>query len=134
MWKDIVVQWIFSVGRKFVFQNYANFNGRAKRAEYWWYTLDNFLIMLALAMVMSLGYANGGTMAIILANILYWGAILAFFVPGLAIAWRRLHDIGKGGQWYWISLIPIIGSIWLLVLLCTPSEPQDNRFGPAVDE
>lgn len=134
MWKDIVVQWIFSVGRKFVFQNYANFNGRAKRAEYWWYTLDNFLIMLALAMVMSLGYANGGTMAIILANILYWGAILAFFVPGLAVAWRRLHDMGKGGQWYWISLIPIIGSIWLLVLLCTPSEPQDNRFGPAVDE
>lgn len=134
MWKDIVVQWIFSVGRKFIFQDYANFNGRAKRAEYWWYTLDNFLIMLALAMVMSLGYANGGTMAIILANILYWGAILAFFVPGLAIAWRRLHDIGKGGQWYWISLIPIIGSIWLLVLLCTPSEPQDNRFGPAVDE
>ena len=90
--------------------------------------------MLALAMVMSLGYANGGTMAIILANILYWGAILAFFVPGLAVAWRRLHDMGKGGQWYWISLIPIIGSIWLLVLLCTPSEPQDNRFGPAVDE
>lgn len=134
MWKDIVVQWIFSVGRKFVFQNYANFNGRAKRAEYWWYTLDNFLIMLALAMVMSLGYANGGTMAIILANILYWGAILAFFVPGLAVAWCRLHDMGKGGQWYWISLIPIIGSIWLLVLLCTPSEPQDNRFGPAVDE
>ena len=129
-----MVQWIFSVGRKFIFQNYANFNGRAKRAEYWWYTLDNFLIMLALAMVMSLGYANGGTMAIILANILYWGAILAFFVPGLAVAWRRLHDMGKGGQWYWISLIPIIGSIWLLVLLCTPSEPQDNRFGPAADE
>lgn len=129
-----MVQWIFSVGRKFIFQNYANFNGRAKRAEYWWYTLDNFLIRPALAMVMSLGYANGGTMAIILANILYWGAILAFFVPGLAVAWRRLHDMGKGGQWYWISLIPIIGSIWLLVLLCTPSEPQDNRFGPAVDE
>lgn len=42
--------------------------------------------------------------------------------------------MGKGGQWYWISLIPIIGGIWLLVLLCTPSEPQDNRFGPAVDE
>ena len=134
MWKDIVVQWIFSVGRKVIFQNYANFNGRAKRAEYWWYTLDNFLIMLALTMVMSLGYANGGTMAIILANILYWGAILALFVPGLAVAWRRLHDMGKGGQWYWISLIPIIGGIWLLVLLCMPSEPQDNRFGPAVDE
>ena len=125
---------MFTAFKKVFFQNYANFNGRAKRAEYWWYTLDNFLIMLALAMVMSLGYANGGTMAIILANILYWGAILALFVPGLAVAWRRLHDMGKGGQWYWISLIPIIGSIWLLVLLCTPSEPQDNRFGPAVDE
>ena len=42
--------------------------------------------------------------------------------------------MGKGGQWYWISLIPIIGGIWLLVLLCMPSEPQDNRFGPAADE
>ena len=59
---------------------------------------------------------------------------LSLFFPGLAVAWRRLHDMGKGGQWYWISLIPIIGGIWLLVLLCTPSEPQDNRFGPAVDE
>ena len=108
---------MFTAFKKVIFQNYANFNGRAKRT-----------------MVMSLGYANGGTMAIILANILYWGAILALFVPGLAVAWRRLHDMGKGGQWYWISLIPIIGGIWLLVLLCMPSEPQDNRFGPAADE
>lgn len=125
---------MFTAFKKVIFQNYANFNGRAKRAEYWWYTLDCFLISLAFSMVMSLAYAKGGTMAHILTTILYWGAVLVLIVPGLAVTWRRLHDMGKGGQWYWISLIPIIGGIWLLVLLCMPSEPQDNRFGPAVDE
>ena len=125
---------MFTAFKKVIFQNYANFNGRAKRAEYWWYTLYCFLISLAFSMVMPLAYAKGGTMAHLLTTILYWGAVLVLIVPGLAVAWRRLHDMGKGGQWYWISLIPIIGSIWLLVLLCMPSEPQDNRFGPAADE
>ena len=125
---------MFTAFKKVIFQNYANFNGRAKRAEYWWYTLDCFLISLAFSMVMSLAYAKGGTMAHILTTILYWGAVLVLIVPGLAVTWRRLDGMGEGGSGYWISFIPIIGGIWMLVLLCTPSEPQDNRFGPAVDE
>ncbi|MDE5843283.1 MAG: DUF805 domain-containing protein, partial [Muribaculaceae bacterium] len=51
----------------------------------------------------------------------------------LALAWRRMHDIGKGGGWYFITLIPLIGTIWYLVLTLTPGEPYPNRFGEPVD-
>jgi uncharacterized membrane protein YhaH (DUF805 family) len=53
---------------------------------------------------------------------------LAVLLPGLAVLVRRLHDIGKGGGWIFITLIPLVGFIWMLVLLVTDSE-GDNRFG-----
>ncbi|MCU0327281.1 MAG: DUF805 domain-containing protein [Spirosomaceae bacterium] len=55
---------------------------------------------------------------------------LGIIVPSLAIVVRRLHDVGKSGWFYFISLIPIIGPIWLLVLLCTDSEAGVNKWGP----
>lgn len=121
---------IFSAFKKVVFQNYCNFNGRAKRAEYWWYALAAAIISFALSGLQAWGYMQGDTGTIIFTSALYYVVLLALVLPGLGVTWRRLHDIGKGGQWYWIFLIPIIGAIWLLVLLCMPSEPQDNRFGP----
>jgi uncharacterized membrane protein YhaH (DUF805 family) len=51
------------------------------------------------------------------------------FVPGLAVLVRRLHDVGKSGWMYFIALIPIIGAIWLLVLLFTDSQQGDNNWG-----
>lgn len=56
-------------------------------------------------------------------------ATLAFLVPSLAVSWRRMHDIGKGGGWYFILLIPIVGWILWIVWCCKPSEPCPNRFG-----
>ncbi len=55
---------------------------------------------------------------------------LAVLLPGIAVAVRRLHDIGKSGWWILISLVPIIGGIWLIVLLATDSEPIENEYGP----
>jgi uncharacterized membrane protein YhaH (DUF805 family) len=54
---------------------------------------------------------------------------VAILVPSLAVLVRRLHDVGKGGGWICISFIPLIGMIWLLVLMCQNSEPDSNRFG-----
>lgn len=54
---------------------------------------------------------------------------VAVFLPGLAVNIRRLHDIGKSGWWYLIYLIPIIGAIWLTVLMCLDSEPGENQWG-----
>ena len=58
---------------------------------------------------------------------------LALLIPSLAISVRRLQDIDK--EWYWIliSLIPLVGSIWLIVLYCQPGTPSDNRFGKVPD-
>jgi len=55
---------------------------------------------------------------------------LAVFIPGLAVIVRRLHDVGKSGWMYLIFLIPLVGSIWLLVLLVTDSKPGENKWGP----
>jgi uncharacterized membrane protein YhaH (DUF805 family) len=55
---------------------------------------------------------------------------LAVILPGLAVYIRRLHDIGKSGWWYFIILIPLVGAIWMLVLLLTDSQPGENKYGP----
>ena len=56
--------------------------------------------------------------------------MLAVLVPSIAVTIRRLHDIGKSGWWLLISLIPIIGGIWLLVLTCFDGQPHENQYGP----
>jgi uncharacterized membrane protein YhaH (DUF805 family) len=56
---------------------------------------------------------------------------LAVIVPAIAVTVSRLHDVGKSGWWYFICLIPIIGAIWLLVLLCTDGTPSVNGYGPS---
>ena len=61
---------------------------------------------------------------------LYGIYLLAIILPSLAVAVRRLHDIGKSGWMILISLIPLIGGIWLLVLLVTDSNPGNNQYGP----
>lgn len=55
--------------------------------------------------------------------------ILGLLVPTLAVSVRRLHDIGKGGGWIFINLIPVIGSIWFLILMIKKGESITNRFG-----
>jgi len=55
---------------------------------------------------------------------------LAIFIPSLAVGVRRLHDTGRSGWWLLISLIPLIGTIWLFILLVLDSNPGDNKYGP----
>lgn len=92
------------------FKKYCDFSGRATRAEFWWFQLFTFLLSL-----------------IPIVNFIAW---LALLLPSIAVNVRRMHDLGKGGGWIFIGLIPLVGFIWALVLWCTPSEPCDNRFGP----
>ena len=54
---------------------------------------------------------------------------LVVLVPALAVSVRRLHDVGKSGWWILISLIPVVGAIWLIVLLCLDSQPEANEWG-----
>ena len=109
-----------------VINSYFDFNGRSRRMEYWMFILINsiisvFCILLdtMLGTVWSIGYGP-----------IYIGYGLAVFVPGLAVAIRRLHDIGKSGWYYLLFIIPIIGPIWLIILFVTEGEQGDNKYGP----
>ena len=110
-----------------VLKNYAGFSGRARRKEYWMFTLFN-IIFLIVAMILDnvLGTAIEGV-GYGLFYILY---ALAVLIPGLAVSFRRLHDVGKSGWMVLIALIPIIGAIWLLVLMVIDSKPGENEYGP----
>ena len=100
-------------------KNFANFNGRARRKEYWMFFLFNFLISYGLeGVAIALG-ENGGIIFLIVAT-LY---MLASIIPSLAIAVRRMHDVGKD---WWYIFIPIYN----LILCCTEGERRENKYGP----
>lgn len=103
-------------------QNYCNFIGRASRSEYWWFALFNFI----LAAVISVVFYSGDTARMVVTGIVN----LVLLLPCLGLSVRRLHDIGKSGWWLFISLIPLVGAILLLVWFCKDSEPQANEYGP----
>jgi uncharacterized membrane protein YhaH (DUF805 family) len=105
---------------------YAQFKGRANRAEFWQYVLVYFVISVAFSLLMSL--FSGVNALRMIFMILYVIAMLALLVPSLAVSVRRMHDIGKGGGWIFINLIPFIGSIWFLILAIKESEPGANLF------
>lgn len=111
-------------------ENYANFEGRARRKEYWMFTLFNVLIILGLYALFMVGIATEiGALSSIF-GILYFVYALGVLVPGLAVAVRRLHDTGKSGWMILVGLIPFIGGIWLLVLYVTEGDKGDNEYGP----
>ncbi len=112
---------------KSVFSKYATFQGRARRSEYWWFALFSLVASVVAAVLDNLlfnrAYGSYGVFGVIVT--------LGLIVPSLAVAWRRLHDTDRSGAWYFIGLIPLVGTIILLVFLCTDSKPQPNRFGPS---
>ncbi|SFL93152.1 DUF805 domain-containing protein [Salibacterium qingdaonense] len=104
-----------------VLSNYAVFRGRARRTEYWMFTLINFLIALILTGIEAM-------MAIPAVLTSIYG--LAVLLPSLGVLIRRLHDTGRTGWWFLIQLIPFIGSIVLLVFMCLDSQEGTNEYGP----
>jgi uncharacterized membrane protein YhaH (DUF805 family) len=102
-------------------KKYADFSGRARRSEYWWFYLAEIIVLVVLSV---LGRAIDPLI------FLYYLAILALIVPGLAVGVRRLHDTGRSGWWILIGLIPLVGAIVLLVFLVQDSNPGDNQYGP----
>ena len=82
--------------KKVVFENYANFNGRARRSEYWYFTLMNLIIAI---LAMFIDKAAGLNFDPLPYGWVYMIYGLAVLLPGLAVAVRRLHDVGKSG-WF----------------------------------
>ena len=113
-----------------VLKQYADFGGRARRKEYWMFTLFNILIMSASSLVMIPLVLFGKIIVAIIIVGLMGCYGLAIFIPGLAVCVRRLHDIGKSGWFYLIGFIPLVGGIILLIWFCQDSETGANEYGP----
>lgn len=102
-------------------KNYVGFQGRARRMEYWMFTLFNVIISIILSIVETIAG---------LPSVLTGLYTLAVLLPSLAVTVRRLHDTGRSGWWILIGLIPLVGSIILLVFMFLDSQNNSNQYGP----
>ena len=110
-----------------VLKKYAVFNGRARRKEYWFFALFNFIFTLVLSVIDGMFGTFDSESGLGVLGGIY---ILAVFLPAIGVTIRRLHDTDRSGWWILISLIPIIGAIWLLVLLVLDGTAGQNQYGP----
>ncbi|WP_342416354.1 DUF805 domain-containing protein [Paenibacillus sp. FSL R10-2782] len=103
-----------------VLQNYVGFQGRARRTEYWMFVLFSTIATFIIGLIDGI---------VGLTPILMYLYSLAVLLPSLAVIARRLHDTGRTGWWILIGLIPLVGSIILIVFLCQDSQPAENKYG-----
>ncbi len=102
--------------------NYMEFGGRISRRQYWMFALFSILVGIVIGIV-------AGIIPILSpVSVLY---LLAILVPSIGLAVRRLHDIGLSGWFFLISIIPYVGMIALLLLLCLPGDAKTNAYGVA---
>lgn len=109
------------------FSKYVNFEGRAARPEYWWWVLFVIVVGVILQIVGTLVLGSENGVGGVLSGLFY----LATFLPGLAVAVRRLHDTDRSGWWLLLAFIPLIGSLVLLYFMVQSGTPGPNRFGTA---
>lgn len=100
------------------FRKYADFAGRARRSEFWYFCLFTGLVTGALSVI----FGDG--------SFITTAFSVATFVPSLAVSWRRMHDIGKSGAWNFLAFVPVVGTIIVLIWECRDSESGTNAYGP----
>ena len=102
---------------------YADFNGRAVQSQFWYFVLFSFIISFVLGIVDGMLFGR---------QILFMIFNLAVLIPSIAIAVRRLHDLGKTGWWYLLIFVPLIGVIVLIVWFCMKGQTTKNQYGDAI--
>ncbi|MEM8898682.1 MAG: DUF805 domain-containing protein [Bacteroidota bacterium] len=110
-----------------VIRQYADFSGRARRKEYWMFRLFDLMIGVGAGVT---DYLLDSKMYLGIYGTVYLLYRLVLFIPSLAVAVRRLHDVGKGGWFLLVVFIPVIGLIWLFILFVTEGEQKENVWGP----
>lgn len=119
------MRWYVTVLRK-----YAVFNGRARRKEYWYFSLFNFLIAVVFLIFCGFATMAGDKVGVALIAILFELYDLGTILPGVTVGVRRLHDIGRSGWWLFLAFLPLIGAIVLLIWFARDSDPRTNMYGP----
>ncbi len=115
-----------------VLSKYATFTGRATRSEFWYWILFVFIVSLVVQLLDGviigplLGFAPFASDA---GDPLSMLVGLVFFIPNIAVAARRLHDIGRSGWWQLLIFVPLIGFIVLIYWYVQPSQEDQNQFG-----
>ena len=129
------MEWYLKVMR----DNYANFNGRARRKEYWMFTLFFFLITVVIYFLFALlAFFMAGDLINLMDNewvpvVLGFSIIIYFLIhliPSIAVTVRRLHDTGKSGWLYLLTFIPYIGSLIIFIFTVIEGNKGDNKYGP----
>jgi len=115
-----------------VLKKYAVLDGRARRMEYWMFTLlDTIFAILIFVIGTVIGTALSGPPEL---SGLGFGLLLFYLfvvlMPKLSVTVRRLHDTGRSALWLFIGLIPVVGSLVFLVLMVLEGEPLENEYGP----
>jgi len=110
-----------------VLKKYAVFSGRARRKEYWLFTLFDLIITAVLVIIDVAAGLVGTESGFGLLSSLY---TLAVFIPRIAVSVRRLHDTNHAGWWLLIGFVPLVGTIVLLIFMVSDGQPGHNRFGP----
>ena len=123
------------------FKKYIIFWDRSRRSEFWFFALFNFLINLILIILLivtakrvkvkSYYYEYNYIKLNTFIQILIYLYTLVIFCPSIALSIRRLHDIGKSCTFLFLSLIPIVGGIIIIVYYCFDSLPEENEYGPS---
>ncbi len=130
-------KWTADVWKEFflnpLIRHFADFDGRMSRKSYWLFLLLSIPVFFLAALLDNLfgwdfeveGISTGYGWTYLL-------LVLAFLLPGISAVVRRLHDSGKRGWWIFIALVPLVGGIWLLVLLCKKGSQSVKgvRFTP----
>ena len=111
-----------------VLKKYAQFSGRARRKEYWYFTLFNVIFSVVLSFVDGLTGTWNPESGVGLLSGIY---SLAVLIPAIAVGVRRLHDTGRSAWWLLILLIPLVGVIIFLVFMVLESQEGENQYGPS---
>lgn len=110
------------------FKQCLDFSGRATRTQFWGFCIGWILLGAILTMVLCYDTKEISDLGASILGIIS----VIFFITHISLTIRRLHDSNRSGFWWFIQLIPVIGVIWILVLMCLSSTKGSNKYGPEV--
>ena len=108
-----------------VFERYSQFQGRARRAEFWWFHVVHLAVAFMIALFGELDGLERLSQALL---VLYFAGTI---VPVLAVPVRRLHDTGRSGRTLLLALIPLVGAMILLIFYLADGDAEMNEYGPS---